>query len=216
MKKFIEKIVDGLPYTVLTIIFFAVIIFINKHGLLYDQLLGLIGILIWPTIVLSALIFFRKVFTYLFFSMEEFNFFGNKGSLKNIQEVIEERVKIRLEAEQKEKESQLAVNQIADELEKARLSQKDSDEKARVNLGIANEIFEKYKALFDENNKLVKELSVFQREKAERVARTVALREKIRRIRERRNRIDNEPSQEEVDAAGEEYIQRKHDEERGK
>lgn len=33
-------------------------------------------ILVWPITILTVLFFFRKVFTYLLFSIDEFNFFG--------------------------------------------------------------------------------------------------------------------------------------------
>ena len=218
IKKVLGKFVDGLPYTILAVLTAAIVLFINQHGIIYDQLIGLIGVLIWPAIVLSALIFFRKIFTYLFFSMEEFNFFGNRGVLKNIQEVIEERVQRRIEADQKEKEKQSAVEQIERELKIAKESQEHSGKQAQENLGLAKEIFEKYKSLSDENTKLTKELSIFRQQKAEREARIAAMRERLRRRREEilQSKYNGEPSQEEIDAAGDAYIQRSLDEERGK
>lgn len=47
--------------------------------------------MIWPSIVLISLLFFKKVFTYFFFSLEEFNFFGTKGKLKNVEVMIREK-----------------------------------------------------------------------------------------------------------------------------
>ncbi|HUS50366.1 MAG TPA: hypothetical protein VMZ91_09385, partial [Candidatus Paceibacterota bacterium] len=179
----------------------------------YDQLIGLIDVLIWPAIALSAIIFFRKVFTYLFFPMEEFNFFGNRGSLKNIQDVIEEKAQRIIEAEQKEKEKQFALKKIEDELENAKQSKDNMKDQAQGNLDLAREIFKKYKELSDEGTKLKKELAVLKQEKADRQARRAAMIERIRRSREEKY---IEPSAKEIDAAGDAYIQQKMDEERGK
>jgi len=218
MKKSLEKIIEKLPYIILIFLILVILIFILRDGISYEQFLNILKILIWPTVVLLALIFFKKVFTYLFFSMEEFNFFGNKGILKNVQEVIEEKVQQRVEEEQRKKEGQLIVKKIEDELEVVRSSQKNSDKKSQERLTLAQEIFKKYKVLLSENDKITKELQIFRQEKAEREARMIAIRERVlkRRREEEARRKYNEPSPEEIDAAGEVYMEQQADIERGK
>jgi hypothetical protein len=187
MKKVLEKTLDLLPYTISIIFLLAIFTFFYKKGIQYDQLLNLLEILIWPIIVLSGLIFFRKVFTYLFLSMEEFNFFGNKGKLRNAQEIIEEKVQKRLEEDQKEKERQISLEKIEDELESARVSRESSEKQAQENFNLAKEVFMKYKELSEESTTLKKELNELRQEKSQREARIHAMRERFRRNREERD-----------------------------
>ena len=70
----------------------------------FNDYIEFLKILIWPYTVLVILFFFKRVVTYLFFSMDEFNFFGAKGNLKNINDVITEEInKKYLEKENEEK-----------------------------------------------------------------------------------------------------------------
>ena len=69
----------------------------------FEQFKELLSIIIWPAVVLVILIYFRRVITYLFFSMEEFNFFGVKGELKNVHEMIREKAQ-ELRAQEKNQE----------------------------------------------------------------------------------------------------------------
>ncbi|MFZ1720169.1 MAG: hypothetical protein WAU28_02345 [Candidatus Moraniibacteriota bacterium] len=66
--------------------------------------LKLVEIVVWPFTLLIVLFFFKKVFTYMFFSMDEFNFFGLKGTLRNIKEVIFEEANKQFLEKQKEEE----------------------------------------------------------------------------------------------------------------
>jgi len=102
MKNIINKIINFSPYLIIVILIGGLFIFIND--LTYDQFLKFVEIMIWPAIVLLALLFFKKVFTYLFFSMEEFNFFGTKGRLKNVEEVIQEKAQELYENRERERE----------------------------------------------------------------------------------------------------------------
>lgn len=58
----------------------------------YDKFLELSRIYLWPVVVIMGMMFFRKVIFYLFFSLEEFNLFGNRGKLKDVRSLIEEKV----------------------------------------------------------------------------------------------------------------------------
>lgn len=51
-----------------------------------------LGVVVWPVVVLIVALFFKKVFTYLFFSMEEFNFFGARGQLIDVKTMIAQEV----------------------------------------------------------------------------------------------------------------------------
>jgi len=216
MKKFVEKIIDNMPYAILIILIMAVMRFIIKYDFRYDQLISLIEILIWPLIIFSAFIFFRKVFTYLFFSMEEFNFFGNRGGLKNIQKVIEERVQQKFDSERKKEENQLGFKQMEIKIKGLELSQEDSDKRAKKNISFAKEIIEKYRKSLDENTKLMKELIIFRREKRNKELMMAALKRRRAALNRRRAEEYDEPSPEEIDAAGDAYIQQKIDEKKGK
>lgn len=74
---------------------FLTFLFINSWVFKNDPLMffRFLEIVIWPLTIILGAFFFRKVLTYLFFSMEEFNFFGAKGDLKNVKEVINEKAK---------------------------------------------------------------------------------------------------------------------------
>ncbi|MFA6550817.1 MAG: hypothetical protein WCT36_05725 [Candidatus Gracilibacteria bacterium] len=94
--------------------------------------LRFIDIIVWPFATLTALFFFKKVFTYLFFSMEEFNFFGLKGNLKHIDEVILEEVNNRLldKANEEKRKAEtdklnLEITNKGTEIEKAKGSEKE-------------------------------------------------------------------------------------------
>lgn len=187
MKKFIEKIVVSLPYWILLLPAFFVMMIIKKINLSFEQYLNILQVLIWPIIVIISLFFFKKVFTYLFFSMEEFNFFGTKGRLKDIKEVIEERVEERIAEESKQRVTQIEREQFYKELAQARVeientkkSKADADKEAGENLDLAKKIFEKYDALLKDNIELTKELNKFRRRQEERNSRITALKEKIR------------------------------------
>lgn len=133
MNDFKDKIISFLPYTISIMLIGAILIVIYIYGLNFDQLISLIRVLIWPSIVLSALIFFRKVFTFFFFSLEEFNFFGTRGTLKNVKDVIQEKAnelykkqqaEEKLEKERKEQKKELA------KLRNSKLEEKDRAVKA--------------------------------------------------------------------------------------
>ncbi|MFA6554121.1 MAG: hypothetical protein WCS89_01285 [Candidatus Paceibacterota bacterium] len=117
MNNLATKFVDLLPYVIFVVLVGAILIPIAHFGLTYDHLISLINATIWPAITLCALIFFRKVFTYLFFSIEEFNFFGARGRLNDIQEMIrnkanklwdDEKNQEKLNAERVEHQKELA------------------------------------------------------------------------------------------------------------
>ena len=80
----------------------------------FKRVQELINTTIWPFIALFGVLFFNKVFTYFFFSMKKFNFFGMEGKLKDVEKVISEEVERRL----KEKEGKELSKEIAETVKK--------------------------------------------------------------------------------------------------
>ncbi len=177
----------------------------------WEEFIEFLKVLMWPVTILIILFFFRKIFTYLFFSMEEFNFFGIKGELKNVNDFIEEKVNQRLLEGKKEQERILSISKIAKELEKANSSKESFGKMAKENFDLAKKIFSKYEESSMKNEKLLNELSNFRKKEQERKAIIAALEN-----RNRRRHSHNEPSQKEIDDAGDAWIQDQIDQKRGK
>jgi hypothetical protein len=179
MKNFLEKIINSLPYFILALLFGSLLILIFRQKLGYEQFIGIVQTLIWPAIVLIGLLFFRKVFTYLFLSMEEFNFFGTRGKLRDAREIIEEKVEKRITEERERKVREEEATEFATELKKAKDSKEDSDKKAEENLKIAKEIFGKYQDISKTNAEMTKELNEFRRRQEEKEARIAMIKSRI-------------------------------------
>jgi septal ring factor EnvC (AmiA/AmiB activator) len=88
----------------------------SKVNIVGINFLDLLKIIIWPLTIFVIAFYFRKVVTYLFFSMEEFNFFGAKGKLRSVHELIDtkanqlykERIKRdKIDSERKEREARI-------------------------------------------------------------------------------------------------------------
>lgn len=213
MKKFIDKILSLSPYVVLLVLIGVLLDFVHRQDLNFDQINKLIGTIIWPTVVFFAFLFFRRVITYLFFSMEEFGFFGTRGELKDVREVINERVEQKFVEDKAKEEQDKKLSIMQEQLRVAAQSQADTKTEVEENFKLAKSIFEDYKKLLTDHEKVTKELDEFKLEKAERASRMEAIRQRIRY----RNLVrSSDPSPEEIDAAGEAHIQQKLDEERGK
>jgi len=129
----------------------------------FGEYLEFLKILVWPYTVLVILFFFKKVVTYLFFSMDEFSFFGAKGNLKNVNEVIIEEVNKKfLEKENEEKRK--------DDTEKlnAEIKSKESELNrakgtADENLILARKIMEEWKKSTEQNKKTTLDLDAENR-----------------------------------------------------
>lgn len=85
--------------------------------------------------VLFGLFLFKRIIAYLFLSMESFNFFGAKGRIRPVEEVIEERVnkKIKEEKEAKVLDEERQAHNTA----LASLKDSTSDLEGRYNRAIA-------------------------------------------------------------------------------
>src|SRR5581483_797476 len=137
-----------------TLVFGVVVIFVYKK-LGFENFLKLVQVLVWPLILIMGMFFFRKVFTYLFFSMDEFNFFGNKGKLKNIQDVISEHVKKLREQEIEKENNKKELEKIQSELENTRQKGVKTEEQYNAALDKVIKIAEE---LLGRNQKLTEEI----------------------------------------------------------
>ena len=213
MEKFKEKAIDLLPYLILFVVLISWSFVMFKNNFSYEHFLGVIQIFIWPVVVLLVLLFFKKVFTYLFFSMEEFNFFGVKGRLKNITEVIEEKVEERIKEIEDNKKRNLEIERVSKELNKTKLSKEGSEKRVKEAIQLAEEVFKDYKVLIKEHGETTRELNEL---KEKQVMRNKSIRSALERARNVNihnfSRSDDGGS----DAAADEYISRRIDEERGK
>jgi predicted membrane protein len=102
MEKFKKIIIYVFRVIIILLIILILFLFYKKEG--FDQFLKLLSVIVWPSLILCALLFFKKTFAYLFFSLEEFNFFGLKGRLKNVQDMINEKAQKLYEEEKRQKE----------------------------------------------------------------------------------------------------------------
>ncbi len=133
--------------------------------------------IIWPVTILVILFFFKEVFTYLFFSMKEFNFFGMKGTLRSVIEIINERVENRFVDEKNEKERRELTNTLAGEIKEreGKIAVKDAEIKrtkgdADENLELARDILKEWKATKTKYQKIVTELEEENRRFKEQVS----------------------------------------------
>lgn len=156
----------------------------------FESYLKLLSILIWPLTILLALFFFRKVVTYLFFTMNEFNFFGAKGELKDVKGMIEERVEKRIREEKDNEKSRKEIESFAAQLEAAKREgtshQKTADEQkkeAEANLQLARKIFGDLQDLSQKNAEMLKELESYRQKETERKQRHDMFLERMKRRR---------------------------------
>lgn len=140
----------------------VVVTYQNNIG--FDQWIELLRIIVWPATVLVAVFFFRKVLTYLFFSMDEFNFFGAKGTLKNVRDLVNEKVDqlytYKIAEEQRESEYKMKL----DELGAVASGQEEIKLKLERVTQIAVEEIKKNKSLNETINNLIKQVSELQRQ----------------------------------------------------
>ncbi|MFH0740077.1 MAG: hypothetical protein V1819_03060 [bacterium] len=141
------------------IIFGFIEIFYGLKILSFANVLDILKIIMWPITVIFISLFFRKVLSYFFFSLEEFNFFGNRGKLNNPKEMIEEKVeKILKEMAEKEiTEKRINDLQIKINEEKKR-NEEISITKERI-LIMAQEAVDIAKKLEKANDELISKIN---------------------------------------------------------
>lgn len=125
----------------------------------FNDYLEFLKILVWPYTVLVILFFFKKVVTYLFFSMDEFNFFGAKGNLKNVNEVILEEVNKRFLDRENEKKRKNDMEKLSVEIKNKEEEVNKTKGTAEENLNLARKIMEEWKKSTEQSKKTILELS---------------------------------------------------------
>ena len=104
-KKLFYGVLGFVKLSVYLILTIGILYIIHKLGWIsFEDFERILKIVIWPVTVISVLFFFQKVFTFMFFSMDRFNFFGAQGTLKNVEQVVEENVERRVKEEQEREE----------------------------------------------------------------------------------------------------------------
>lgn len=111
----------------------------------FIEYIDFLKILVWPYTTLVILFFFKKVFTYLFFSMDEFNFFGTKGNLRNVNEVILSEVDKKFIERENDERRQIYIDELSADIKKKEEEIKMAKGDANENLRIAKEIMEAWK-----------------------------------------------------------------------
>lgn len=103
-----------------------------------EYLLRILESVKWPLTILIVAFFFRRVVAYLFLSLEEYNFFGARGVIKDPETVIRERVEERVRRAAAEQERQRERKAVQQEIENLRQS-KQSSEKTIAELSVLAE-----------------------------------------------------------------------------
>lgn len=124
----------------------------------FKDYLEFLRILVWPYTVLVILFFFKKVVTYLFFSMDEFNFFGAKGDLRNVNEVIIEEVNKRSLDKEKEEKRQKDMEKLNIEIKSRESEINKAKGTADENLQLAKEVISEWKKSTVQSKKTILEL----------------------------------------------------------
>ncbi|PIQ91420.1 MAG: hypothetical protein COV70_03795 [Parcubacteria group bacterium CG11_big_fil_rev_8_21_14_0_20_39_22] len=118
--------------------FFLVPIAGREMGL-YEEYLNLLDITIWPAVVIIVALSFRKILAYLFFSVEEFSFFGAKGRLKDVRELIEEKAE-NLKAKQEiNEQSKEMLKEFDESIKKIKERTKNKDRVSELGSEIIKE-----------------------------------------------------------------------------
>lgn len=136
--------------------------------------LRFIEVLIWPFTMLTALFFFKKVFTYMFFSMDEFNFFGLKGHLKNVNEVIIEEVSRKFTEKEKEEKRTKDMEELNLEIKNKETEVNKAKGSAEENLSLAREVIKEWKESTRKNAKAIIDLGTENKRLSEIVSRLPA------------------------------------------
>ncbi len=168
--KNLSKLLEGWFMWLVPLTLFLIALIIPTYLFRLD-FLKFVEVLVWPFTTLTALFFFKKVFTYMFFSMDEFNFFGLKGHLKNVNEVIVEEVSrkfIEIEKEEKRKkdmeELNLEIKNKETEISRAKGS-------ADENLDLARDVMKEWKESTKKSAKTILELGTENKRLNEIVSR---------------------------------------------
>ncbi|MDD5083602.1 MAG: hypothetical protein PHT88_01515 [Candidatus Moranbacteria bacterium] len=121
----------------------------------FRNYLDFVKVLIWPFTALTILFFFKEVVTYLFFSMHEFNFFGAKGNLKNVNEVIMDGVNKKFLEEKNERKRNTEMLKMSTKIKENENEIKAARGNAEENLDLAKDIFKQLRASENEFKEII-------------------------------------------------------------
>lgn len=117
----------------------------------------LLKVIAWPLVIFLALWFFRKVFTYLFFSMDEFNFFGAKGRLDNPIDMIKREAKKLKEKDDEEQKIMQKYSEYEKTITNLQNSKSEESQKALDNLSFARELIRENQRILRDKARIVAE-----------------------------------------------------------
>ncbi len=122
----------------------------------FGAYVSFLSVIIWPFTAFVILFFFKKVATYMFFKIDGFNFFGAKGNLKNVDEVIEDEVTKRMAEIKNEEKTQGEIKKMEAELNEAHGS---ADEYKKI----AKEFLVKLREANKESQRLSEEVETLRK-----------------------------------------------------
>ena len=138
-----------------------------------STIVEMIKILIWPITTLIALFYFRKVVTYLFFSMDEFNFFGAKGTLKNVNDLIIEKVNERFLEEKEERERNMQMEKLSSDIEARKREVDSANGTAEQNLKLAKDVLSSWNESSKSSKKIIDDLLSENKKLKEQISKVV-------------------------------------------
>jgi hypothetical protein len=146
------------------ILVIVAVLFVYLPDKYFIRGMELVRVLSWPIVVLIAGIFFKKVFTYLFFSLDEFNFFGARGKLKEVKEVIREKAAELRNQERREEEEKIKIETLTNKLQGLQTSKQEKQKIIHDLLRFSNDLFRDYKKISEEKRKLEAKLEKLQKD----------------------------------------------------
>ncbi len=148
MNNFIEENWKKILITIFLLIILKVlwILIVMAPDYQFSRVKELTNIIMWPVVVLFGALFFNRVFTYLFFSVRKFNFFGMEGELRGIEDVINEQVENRLREKKDEEKKEKLFKELKINAEQEVILGKafDYDKKRLADLEQENTELKKY------------------------------------------------------------------------
>lgn len=155
------KLAGSLFWWLVPLAIFLLVTFLPKiiWNLNFNDYMEFLRILIWPCTVLIILFFFKKIATYLFFSMDGFNFFGAKGNLKNVNDVIIEEVNRKFLEEKNEEMREKDMKEAREEIKSKEAEISKAQGSVDDNLNIAKGIMKEWKKSIELNKKSINNLA---------------------------------------------------------
>lgn len=124
--------------------------------------------------------------------MEEYNFFGNKGKLRDVSEVIEEQVQQRIAQEKEKEKREKEISAYSKSIEDLKTSKSTTDAQLTERSKLLSDLFKDYKNLAKEHEGVLSELNEWRQKQKEKEERMAAFREKMQHIRNQKvHQIEN-------------------------